>query len=302
MKSKTYLMAGIVGAGMLSSVMAGEGASIHPITNPVYADTAIPESKITVIGAHHRLPDKINTILGKVPLGGDVNVLAVQVEYAFNDSLSLTAIKDGYVDFNPDNTLSSEEGFNDLALGLKWRFHHDDGLSLAFRGTVELSTGDDEIFQGNGDGNFSPALIITHQHDKGQCNTVIGATLPFDGDEESTMSYVSLGYARQLTDRLSLIGELNWLRVLDEGDGSANYGASQLGAAVPTIVEFEGPDLFNLGSANGDDNPDAVTVALGVRYQLTDNVNAGIAYEHPLTDEEDGLFEDRVTLSVTVHY
>ena len=102
----------------------GEGSgTIHPISNPVYADTAIPESKVTVIAAHHRLPNRINTTAGKVPLDGEVNVFAVQVEYAFNDSLSLTAIKDGYVDFNPDNTLSDEEGFNDIALGLKWAFY-----------------------------------------------------------------------------------------------------------------------------------------------------------------------------------
>ena len=299
-----YAIIAAVAATFNIGAIAGEGAApIHPITNPVYADTAIPESKVTIIGAHHRLPDRISLFNGtKANLDGDVNVFAVQVEYAFNDTLSLTAIKDGYVDFNPDNTLSHEEGFNDIALGLKWAFYQDGDWTAAVRGTIELANGDDEVFQGNGDGNLSPALLLTRISDASQCNLTLGAVVPFDDDEESTISYVSYGHTRKLTDKFSVLGEVNWLRVLSEGGGKANFGASQGGTLVPGAVAFEGPDLFNLGSANGGDNADAVTAALGVRYQFTDAINAGIAYEVPLTDEEDGLFEDRVTLSITVAY
>jgi hypothetical protein len=276
--------------------MAGEGpATIHPITNPVYADTAVPESKVTLIAAHHRLPNKISLAGGgTLPLDGDVNVIALQVEYAFNESLSLTAIKDGYVDFNPEGALAAleDEGFNDLALGLKWAFHNEDGWTAALRGTIELPSGDEEVLQGGGEGDFSPALLLTRSREKSQCNLVIGATIPFDNDEEATMSYVSYGHARKLTDKLTLMGELNWWRVLNEG----NLGG------IPGVVSFEGPDLINLGGANADDDPNQVTGAIGLRYQFTDAINAGLAYELSLTDEEESLTDDRFTLSVTFHY
>lgn len=276
--------------GML--VSAGD-APIHPITNPVYADTAKPESKITAIAAYHRLPSQVKLTTGaKAPLDGDVRVLALQVEYAFNDSLSLTAIKDGYVDLNPDATVPKDEGFNDIALGLKYAFHQGDSWTAAIRGTLELSNGDEEVLQGNGDGNISPALLLTRSSDASQCNLVIGATIPFDSDEEAMMSYVSYGHARKLTDKLSVLGELNWFHVLDAGNNGG----------IPGALSFEGPDLFNLGGANADDNPAQVTAALGVRYQFTDAINAGIAYELPLTDEEESLTDDRFTLSVTCHF
>jgi hypothetical protein len=276
---------------------AGEGpATIHPITNPVYADTAVPESKVTLIAAHHRLPSKVSLSGGgTAPLDGDVNVLALQIEYAFSETLSLTAIKDGYVDFNPEGALAGadDEGFNDLALGLKYMFYNEDGWAAAFRGTIELPSGDEEVLQGNGEGDVSPALLLTRSGEKSQCNLVIGATIPFDGDDEATMSYVSYGHARKLTDKLTLMGELNWWRVLDAGEGTAG---------VPGVLSFEGPDLINLGNANGDDDPNQVTAALGLRYQFNDAVNAGFAYELPLTDEKESLTDDRFTLSVTFHY
>ncbi len=271
---------------------------IHPISNPVYADTAIPKNQVTVFYAHHRLPDTIATTAGRVPLDGDVDGIAVQVEYAFNESLSLTAIKDGYLDFDPDATLNDEEGFADIALGLKWVFHRTEDLTMAVRGTVELTTGDDDVVQGNGDGNFVPSLLATHQTDYGQCNAMVAAVVPFDGDEESLTAMASLGYALRFTDSISPVIELNWFRVLDEGDGTSDFDG-QLGTAVPTIVEFEGGDLFNLGAANADENPNLVTLGIGGRVQVNDAVSIGIGYEIPLTDDEESLIDDRTYVNLT---
>jgi hypothetical protein len=78
--------------------------------------------------------------------------------------------------------------------------------------------------------------------------------------------------------------ELNWFHVLDAGDGTGNF-PSQVGGAVPAVLEFEGGDVFNLGAVNSGANRDFVTAAFGFRARLTDSVNVGAAYEIPLTNE-----------------
>jgi hypothetical protein len=64
------------------------------------------------------------------------------------------------------------------------------------------------------------------------------------------------------------------------------------------VVEFEGGDLFNLGASEASANRDFVTAAVGFRSRITDSITAGAAYEVPLTNEEDSLMKDRITLDL----
>ena len=50
--------------------------------------------------------------------------------------------------------------------------------------------------------------------------------------------------------------------------------------------------------SNADDNPDAVTLGLGFRSRINDNATLGFAYEIPLTDDENGLLDDRFTVDL----
>ena len=56
--------------------------TIRPISNPTHFDLAIPQTQIHPLFIHNRMPDVVDTILGKVPLGGDYQVYAMQVEVA----------------------------------------------------------------------------------------------------------------------------------------------------------------------------------------------------------------------------
>lgn len=277
---------------------------VHPLSNPVYADTAVPKSRVSVIYAWHELPSTVTTIAGDVPLGGDATVFAVQLEVALADDLSFVAVKDGYTDIDPDSSspLSDESGFNDIALGLKWRFVHDDALSVALRGLVEITNGSVDVFQGNGDGNFSPAILVSHNGESSHCNAVVGAILPFDSGEESMMGYASLGYAYRLSDTIIPMIELNWFSVIESGSGEADFGTDQLGQVVPAIVEFEGGDLFNLGAENADEHGDQVTVALGCRFLLSETMDLGLGWEWPLTDDANSLFKNRANVNLTVRF
>lgn len=292
---------------LVKSVPAGFEAMRRPITNPTKFDLAVPSTSIHAIYMHHSLPSKINSAAGKLDLGGDVNLFALGFEYAFNERLSLVGTKDGYVDFNPDNSLETDSGFADLAAGVKYAFILDPVEQFAFSGTaaIELPSGDNEVLQGNGDGGIDLSVSALKLHDGWQFAGALGAYLPFDSDEDSTTGFASAHVGYNVTEKLYLLGEVNWFTVLSSGDGSASFGNPSAPAPddlVSSVVEFEGGDLFNLGAANSDENRDIVTAALGMRYKLTDLMDIGVAYELPLTDEESNLMDNRITLDIVFNF
>jgi len=274
----------------------------RPISNPTLFDLALPGTNVHPIFIYHGLPDRMNTIQsvngGSVPVGGDVQVYALQFEIALNDRLSIVATKDGYVDFNADETLSSESGFANLGAGLKYAFIRDDASRTALSGTMtfEIPTGNSDVFQGEGDGAVNLILNGLKLIDDWQFAGSIGAQIPFS-DEQSTMGFLSAHASYEVCTWFIPLVEVNWFHVLDAGDGTGNY-PSQVGGLVPAVIEFEGGDVFNLGAVNSTANRDFVTAAFGFRSRITDAVNVGAAYEIPLTDEEDSVMEERVTIDL----
>ena len=250
LRSKAFISAALM---FLSSIVIA-GDFIAPVSNPIYSDVAVPHTRITPIFIQHQFPGMIETSVGEVALDGTANVYALQFEIALSESFSIVAVKDGWIEIDADNVLTEEEGFGDLGFGVKWAFYQEGDRTVAFRGTVELPIGDEEVFQGNGDGNFSPALLYTVNTEKYTANAVLGLSLPFDGDEESTASYLSLMYAHKFNKRFSLAAELNWFRILSEGDSSADFGDQ---TAAHTLIEFDDVGYFNTGAAGADEQAGA---------------------------------------------
>ncbi len=274
----------------------GFEAARRPISNPTLFDLALPRTSVHPIYMHQKMPSTVKLNNGaNLPLNGDLNVYALQLEYALNDRFSIVAVKDGYVDFNPDNVLNEEEGFADLAAGVKYAFILDPVQQFALSGSlvVELHTGDSSVFQGNGDGAVNLSMAALKLAGKWQFAGSLGAHLPFDENEESVTSFLSAHVGYNVTDKLYALAEVNWFHVISEGDGSANFGP-QGGSTVPTLAGFEGGDLINLGTA--DPASDIVTAAIGLRYKICDFADLGVAYEIPLTDEEENLMESRITV------
>lgn len=270
----------------------------RPISNPTLFDLALPGTSVHPIFIYHALPDRVNSTLGALPVGGDVEVYALQFEIALNERLSIVATKDGYVDVNPDRTLSSESGFGNLAAGAKYAFYYDPASRTAVSGTatLELPTGNSDVFQGEGEGAVNLILNGLQLIDQWQFAGSAGFQVPFS-DEQSTTSFLSAHASYELCKYFIPLVELNWFYVVDPGNGTGNF-PSQVGGLVPAAVKFEGGDYFNLGAVNSSDNRDLVTAAVGFRSRLTDSVDVGAAYELPLTDEEDSLMNERVTLDL----
>ncbi len=199
---------------------------------------------------------------------------------------------------NPDNTLTKSEGFANLGAGMKHAFILDpaSGTALSGTATFELPTGNSEVLQGEGDGALNLILSGLQLKDEWQFAGAAGLQAPL-GNEQSMELWMSAHASYEVCERFIPLLELNWFRVLDNGDGSGNFPA-QAGGGVPAIIEFEGGDLFNLGALNAVANRDLVTAAVGFRSRLGEQVDVGAAYEVPLTNDEDSLMEDRITLDL----
>lgn len=272
----------------------------RPITNPTLFDLALPTTNLHPIVMFHRLPDFVQTTAGPVPMGGDVQVYALQFEIALSERLSLVATKDGYVDINPDTTplWSDQSGFANLGAGLKYAFILDPAAGNALSGTVtfELPTGNHDVFQGEGKGGVN--LILSGLKMIGDWEFAGGAGVQIPlSQQQSTSSFVSAHASYEVCKYFTPLVELNWYHVLDTGDGRRNF-FSQAGGLVPVIAQFEGGDLLNFGARNAFANRDFVTAAVGFRSRLFDNVDAGLAYELPLTSEQNGIMKDRITVDV----
>jgi hypothetical protein len=272
----------------------------RPITNPTLFDLALPMTNIHPIVMFHRLPDFVNTTVGPLPMGGDVQVYALQFEIALNERLSIVATKDGYVDINPDTQplWSDESGFANIGAGLKYAFIYDPASATAVSGTVtfEFPTGNHDVFQGEGDGAANLIVSGLKLWDELQLAGAAGLHLPFDG-QMATTSFMSAHVSYETCRWFIPLAEVNWHHVLEAGNGRPNF-FSQAGGGVPAVATFEGVDLLNFGASNASQNRDFVTAALGFRSRLTDTIDVGAAYELPLTDKEDGIMRDRVTLDL----
>lgn len=273
----------------------------RPITNPTLFDLAVPTTNIHPIFLYHNLPSSASIIGGRtVPMGGHVEVYALQFEIALSERLSLVATKDGYVRFKPDTPglWTTQSGFANIAAGLKYAFIYDPANCFALSGTAtyEFPLGNHDVFQGEGNGVLNLIVSTVKMWDEFQLAGGAGLRLPFDG-QQSTNSFISAHASYEVVPWFIPLVELNWHHVLSAGNGRPNF-FTQAGGAVPAVATFEGNDLLNFGTANATENRDLVTAAIGFRSRITSDIDLGFAYEIPLTDEEDGIIDDRFTVDL----
>jgi len=279
----------------LAPAPTGFESAIRPITNPTLFDLAVPRTQIHAIYMHQQIPDYLSIQGSKLPVDGDFNLFAIQFEYAFTERFSVVATKDGYIDFNPDgDALNSSEGFANLAAGIKYAmiYKPEDQFILSGIATVEVPTGDSDVWQGEGDGALNMTLTSLKMWDRLQTAGAMGLHIPFDNDAESFTGFLSAHLSYEVCPWFIPLVELNWYHVFEEGDGSTRFDDQP---PVSELVNFEGGDLINFGAANSGVNEDIVTIGLGFRSRLSQAVTVGFAWETPLTDEKENLMDNRFT-------
>ncbi len=268
---------------------------IKPMTNPVYFDDARNETYIHVYHAIQTLPDKIQTQLGRVPLDGDLRLTAVRLNYAINERFSILAGKDGYINFNPDDTLEHEEGWGDIAIGAKYAFILDEKNDFILSGKLlwEFSQGSRDVYQGNGHGNLAPSITFLKGWNNFQFMGMVGGVIPFENSEESTMMFDSWHVSYNIIDKIFPLIELNHFWVVRQAERDE---------LVAGIANFEGGDVINLGSEHGAQNRHMVTMAAGARFRVMKNVDLGFAYEFPLTSTSNSLMDNRWNFDLVIHF
>jgi len=278
--------------------------AIRPITNPTLFDLAVPRTQLHPIFISNSMPGVVDIAGGQVPLGGSYQLYALQFEYALSDRLSLNATKDGYIVFDPGATLAETEGFANVALGPKyaWLLKPEQGLASNIQLLFEIPMGNRDAWQGEGDGVFVPSVSTLKMAGRYQFANQFGFKLPVDGGAESSMFYTSAHISYELCDWFRPLAEINWFRVMDPGNGANRFGA-HAGGALPGLIAFEAGDLVNWGASNATLNRDFVTGAVGFRVTPPGKpYDFGFAWEVPLTNEDAGLMESRLTLDMVVKF
>ncbi len=270
--------------GILAPTNTDYSAFISPMTNPVFFEDPRTLTEARVIFVHHTVPDR-------APLaGGDVNLIAAQVRAALTDRLSIIATKDGFFTFSNEIPLDANDGWADIAAGLKYNLYSDPCRQrlLSAGTTFEMPVGSPRALQGNGSGEFNLFLTGgTQLGERAHFVTAAGLRLPADDVEESQVAYWSAHLDTQLREsRWYVFGETNWYHWMNSGE------------ALP--LSIEGLDVFNFGSANVAGN-DIVSGAVGFKFKPTVLNEIGVAFEVPLTDRRDVL-EDRLTVDCIIRY
>ncbi|WKZ57899.1 MAG: hypothetical protein QY326_04310 [Bdellovibrionota bacterium] len=278
------LLISCIGVGASGSALADRlDDMISPIANPLIFEDPRIISELRPAFAYHEVQK------GFVTGGGDVQLYALQARFALTDRLALIATKDGYIDFNPEEALTDETGWGNVAGGLKYAFYEDrECATIATAGLrYEIPMGNTDVFQGNGDGSFNPFLSGAMALGPINLMSSSGFRFAVDSDDSSFFDF-NLAASTQLFDILYPTIDVNLVHVLDAG------------SRLP--IADEGFDLFNFGSSESE----GITTVLGsagARLRLASNIDWGVAYQFPLTQGEgSNLTKWRITTDLIYRF
>lgn len=269
----------LFGGGAAKDIVDSVEPAVHPITAPYYHEDSFVTSDVRAWYLHHDVPD--NT------LGGEIQVVALQLRLALTERLQLVAYKDGYTDINVGGTALDGSGWNDIAAGLKYKFlsdwehnlHAAVGVGYEFRyGESSVLQNDDElrvwasINKGFEKWNFGGTVNYLRAVDEGQGTF---------GNADMVTWHAHVDY--RLCDWFSPVVEVNGYHAVNAG---------------PNVLPFHGIDAVDIGGGAGQP---VYTAAIGFEARPWDRLALRVAYENDISDNVD-LFEDRVTISAVLTF
>lgn len=258
---------------------------ISPMINFVFFEDPRTLTELRPIFLNHNVP----TALG----GGSIQLYAMEFRIALTERLSLIAVKDGYIVDKTGGTLDTllDDGWASVTAGLKYNLVRDvcRGTLLSVGGTYELPIGSRRALQDVGDGEFHLFATGGQRLAGGNAHILssFGFRLPVDNNVQTTSVHWSNHFDVRVTDTFYLLTEVAWWHWTDDADNGLPLGVA-------------GQDLFNLPVNNVDGN-DLVTQNVGFKYKPNRGVEAGIAYEFPLTGFRD-VIDDRFQVDLIFRY
>lgn len=291
---------------------------VAPMSMPYLFEDPYITTEINLVGIYHNFPSD------SIFQGGEAGVIAIQARLALTDKLAFIATKDGYTFLRPDNGplgvhVQDGDGFMDITVGFKYAAYEDKSQNLivtpSFR--YEIPLGNDDVFQGRGDGVAIPAVSVGWGPDAWHVIADLGAQIAADGDKDSSSIFYNFHVDHAFesdwipgADFIVPFIELNGISYVDSGDGSTTVnldGAGRVplsvaqdvlyGAGITADRRGEGADVVNLGS-KGMAGEDIVTMAWGIRVPFRNGISTGVSYERVLSQRQD-IFEQRFTAMVS---
>ncbi|MEQ2005458.1 MAG: transporter [Limisphaerales bacterium] len=281
------LLAGLLA---LPAAFAGDWSAKAPapVTNPVFFEEPFIRSEIRPLFMYQNLGKKLPVGGAYAPVDGSVQLYAMEVRWAVTERLAILATKDGWVDFKPNATLTKASGWADISLGLKYAVIDDKENQFILTPGVELQlpTGNRDVFQGNGQGEWDIFLAAA----KGWGDLTLMGNLGARVPNNMARDTAQLHYSSQLAYHAC-----RWFVPFVAGNG---FTVLNSGSQLPLGVE--GFDLINFGSASAAGSTQA-TLGCGFRSKLHEKVELGFAYERSVTNPR-GVFDDRFTVDFVLRF
>lgn len=308
LQSKSYaqLAAALaMGTSLLAAAAATEASDwkaglITPVANPIYFEDARITSEVRPIFMQHWLPSQFDYFGGTAPLDGEVRVYALQLRYALTERLALIATKDGYIEFKPEGVMANDHGygFADLALGLKYALidSADHQLLVTPGLTLTIPTGEEDVFQGDGAGEWNLFVSAAKGFDDLHLLGNLGFRIPNDFSEQTAQVHYSLQVDYRTCDYFIPFVCLNGYTMLTDGDDLLPVASG----AVSVPLNTEMYDLINYGSSEVAGTTQIVLGA-GLRSELTKDLSIGVAYEVG-TSTRVGIFDSRLTIDSILRF
>lgn len=269
-------------AGCLGPAQAEGLDFISPVTNPLFFEDANVATEVRPIFAQHYIPKSF--ITG----GGEARVYAAQLRYAVTERLAIIATKDGFIEFHPKAAVPHNDGWADLAAGLKYALIRDEANRFLLTPGIklELPTGNQRVFQGSGSGVWDLFVSSAKAWGRYEVQGNLGVTVPNDFDKKTSLAHYSLQLSYDVCRWFKPFVSANGFTVLSDGKG------------LP--LDSEGFDLINFGSSDAKGQTQ-LALGGGFRTEITPKCHFGIAGEAGVGQPK-GLFESRITADVSYRF
>ncbi len=265
-----------------------------PVSNPFYFEDPRALTEARPIFIWQQTPKTNPTYTG-----GDNVFAGLQARVAITDWLSLVVNKIGWVWSEPHERVppgfEPHTGFAEVWLGPKFTFLRSENTKTLLAGglTFQIPAGPAKVYQDTGTLSLAPYLSFAQNF----WSTSYGSL-----DFMTTAGY-SASMNRARSDHFFASFHLDY----DIGNWHRFYPMLELNWFQYTVngtsrpIAFEGADLFNYGATGIAGNAD-LSVAVGGRVKITDNIFAGLATEWGLVNLPRSLNEFRLTVDMIFRY
>ncbi len=259
-----------------------------PVSNPFYFEDPRALTEIRPVFIWQHTPST-NTVWN----GGDNFAFAARGSVAFTPNISLVVNRVGWSFISPKTgtpDIGNANGFSELHLGPKFTIIRNDvSNTVAAVGlTFEIPTGSSRVLQDTGSLSFSPYFSLAQnflRSEYGSFNfmTTSGYVFRTDGQRtESIFASFHIDYDIRNSHRVYPLAELNFRHYTRNGNARD--------------LDFEGSDLGNFGSRSVSGLSE-LSLALGARFVINNNVHFGIAAEFNVLPNSSGRHLDQFRLT-----